>query len=267
MKRFLMFFAFCTTCIMVFCQTPPGDSFKDALVSLGISPALALMISAGAMIVLGQIIPQKWTAPLIWLEKVFYAITAGLHALNERTNRLSKNQRAVKQQAEGAKKHDTALLAKAKAAGMTLILLLTVTFANAQSPWSGFFKPVTTDAVYSQLSVKGTDDATSGSVWLFRPSATLTAMAIDFSEKPALSKSLSSVGFGLSYGKFTTIDDKAYCTWSANALLLTSIKLGEVESTALGAALTVDVFNKFIGAGVGYLDKSFMFLTTISVSF
>lgn len=80
-------------------------------------------------------------------------------------------------------------------------------------------------------------------------------------------QTLSSVGTGVSYGNFTQVNGQPYCNYSLNAALLTQIKLDGVTSTNFGAAITGDVFNKFIGAGVGYIDKHVLFLTSVSVSF
>jgi hypothetical protein len=100
---------------------------------------------------------------------------------------------------------------------------------------------------------------------LFRPAFVLTAFAIDFSEKPAALTSLTSAGLGISYGKFST--DDAYCYYSVNALLLTEYKFGGTESVKVGAAITVDAYNKLIGAGVGYINGHVMPLITLSHSF
>jgi hypothetical protein len=63
------------------------------------------------------------------------------------------------------------------------------------------------------------------------------------------------------------VDGKAYCNYSVNACLLTEVSLSGEISTSFGAAITADVFNKIIGAGVGYLDKHPMLLLTVSYSF
>jgi predicted small secreted protein len=106
---------------------------------------------------------------------------------------------------------------------------------------------------------------TTNMQFLFRPTITLTAFAIDFSNKPAALTSLTSAGLGISYGKFSTID--AYCYYSVNALLLTEYKFGGTESVKVGAAITVDAYNKLIGAGVGYINGHVMPLITLSHSF
>jgi hypothetical protein len=48
---------------------------------------------------------------------------------------------------------------------------------------------------------------------------------------------------------------------------LTSVEIGGAQTTKLGGAVTVDVFNKIMGLGIGYIDKKAMLLTTISYSF
>lgn len=160
-----------------------------------------------------------------------------------------------------------------KKAGMIIVLLLIVGTVNAQGPWSGFFKSTTAETVNQKISEKeiqlrtDAEVVSSESAWFFRPTVTLTAVAVDFSTKPVTTKSLSSVGMGISYGKFSVVNEKDYCNYSINALLLTGVALNDEMSTRIGGALTVDVFNKLIGFGAGYLDKSFMLLTTISYSF
>lgn len=167
-----------------------------------------------------------------------------------------------------AKRREKSLNSKYRLLILVAMLSIAGLSASAQSPWQDFFKPVTVNRVYDQLALRADQGATDESnVWLFRPAAALTAVAIDLSEKPAVNKSLSSVGIGISYGKFSDIENKAYCTYSINALLLTAIEIGGTQSTTIGGALTVDVFNKLIGGGVGYINNSFMLLTTLSYSF
>jgi len=136
------------------------------------------------------------------------------------------------------------------------LLLFVATSVSAQK-FEGFFKPVTVETV----KAKGLfDDAT----WLFRPNVAMTAIAFNFKSKE--NYSLNSAGFGLSLSKFTVVNEQSYCQFSVNASLLTSVKLNETASTSFGGSLTVSVFNKLVGAGIGYIDKSLVFLTTISYS-
>ena len=144
----------------------------------------------------------------------------------------------------------------------SLLLTFAITI-NAQSPFKGFFKPVSTNLVFANQSaiLGGTD------IWLFRPSISLTAVAVQFGGGQPVMQTLSSVGTGISYGNFTQIDGKPYCNYSVNVALLTQIKIDGVTSANFGAALTGDVFNKLIGAGVGYIDKHVLLLTSVSISF
>jgi hypothetical protein len=160
---------------------------------------------------------------------------------------------------------------------MTIALLMFAITLNAQSSWHGFLKPINLvvqqDLQLRNANLKVTypnlEIATSNTLLLFRPSFSLTAFALDFSQKPATISSFSSIGFGISYGKFATdVDkDKAYCYYSVNALILTSYKVGSTESVKMGGAVTADVFNKLIGAGVGYINGHVMPLVTLSYSF
>jgi predicted small secreted protein len=156
---------------------------------------------------------------------------------------------------------------------LTIIALLMFAITlSAQSSWYGFgrgIKKVMQDQK-EQLAkeLRANPNITlslSTTQLLFRPVITLTAFAIDFSNKPATLASLTSAGFGLSYGKFSTED--AYCYYSVNALLLTEYKIGGTEGVKIGAAITVDAYNKLIGAGVGYINNHIMPLITISHSF
>lgn len=163
---------------------------------------------------------------------------------------------------------------------LIVALLLCIVTLNAQSPWRGFTKPVKSvireDAEQIRdknlLSVNkygfNSDSiiVAPDAYMFFRPAFIITFAAIDFYEKPAVVKSLESAGIGISYGKFSA-KDNGYCLYSINALLLTSYKVGGVESVKLGGAITADVFNKLIGGGVGYIDGRFMPLITISYSF
>lgn len=159
---------------------------------------------------------------------------------------------------------------------IVMLLFLAVTLC-AQSPWRGFIKPVKSvvevnnqelNEMRYKLVSSNSDSLiiTPTTYMLFRPALTITFAAIDLSEKPAVVKSLESAGVGISYGKFSA-KDNAYCYYSINALLLTSYKIGGVESVKIGGAITADIFNKFVGGGVGYIDGHFMPLITISHSF
>ena len=156
-----------------------------------------------------------------------------------------------------------------------LMIIASLMFAitiNAQNPWHGFGTGIkhVMEEQQEQLAKELRANPkfalpTTNMQFLFRPTITLTAFAIDFSNKPASLASLTSAGLGISYGKFST--DDGYCYYSVNALLLTEYKIGGNEGVKLGAAITVDAYNKLIGAGVGYIDSHIMPLITLSHSF
>jgi hypothetical protein len=147
------------------------------------------------------------------------------------------------------------------------LFLLFAVGLNAQvKPMKGFFTPVN-QVVRQDMKLLKAVNPDAKMLWLFRPSFSMTAVAFQFGGDKPLSKSLSSAGFGVSFGKFSTVSNEAYCYFSLNAAMLTQVNLSGSTSTSLGGSLTADVFNKFLGLGVGYLDKHFMLLTTISYSF
>lgn len=255
MKKLILSLSFLFLAIMAYCQT--DSTMVSTLTGFGLNSTVSWTIITLLGLIIGHFaVPEKWASVLIYVEKATLGLYTFLHWLNLKTNKVSRTQRTER---------DLELRGRLKKTLTMVALLLIVGSASAQSPWSGFFKPVKLDQI-NTISLKSTDEL-STYAWLFRPSATLTAVAIDFSSGSVKSQSLSSVGLGVSYGKFSTVEDKAYCTYSFNALLLTSVKIGDEQSAALGGAVTVDAFNKLVGFGVGYIDKSLMMLTTISYSF
>jgi hypothetical protein len=152
------------------------------------------------------------------------------------------------------------------------LLMFAITINAQQSHWNGFGKSIKhvmreqQEEFESQLRLGSTMAvAPTKTQLLFRPSISLTAFAIDFSDKPVALTSLTSAGFGLSYGKYSSTD--GYCYYSVNAQVLTSYKIGETQNVKVGAAITVDFYNKLAGAGVGYINNHIMPLITISHSF
>lgn len=148
-----------------------------------------------------------------------------------------------------------------------LALLLSVLLIGLMG-YSQMFKPLSKVVPY-EIKSKGISpvegDVILPSVWLPRIAASVSALSVNLSEKGAISKPLSALGFGCSYGKYVVANDKPYCMFSINALLITQIKVGEEYSPKLGGAVTFDVLNKFIGLGVGYVDKSALLLINVSL--
>ena len=145
-----------------------------------------------------------------------------------------------------------------------LLILLLPTLLHAQG-FRGFFQPA--DKAIELNTVRSVGAAPNMNTWMFRPNVFITASAIQFGGGEPVMVSFKSSGMGISYGNFTTVNDKAYCSYSVNASVLTSVILGGETSTEWGAAVTGDVFNKLIGVGVGYLDGHTLLLLTVSYSF
>jgi len=228
-----------------------NEQAREALEFFGLSPFWAGTIVSVFGVLITQFFPNKYAS-------FTYHIEALLHWFNEKTNRETEKQKLQRLNNETKIKYSGI-----KRTFYTLLTLLLLSGPMyAQSAWDGFFKPV--DEIYQPTQLKSTGESAE---WLFRPSVALVANAIDFSSKDPLSISLNSFGMGISYGKYTIVDDKPYCTYSFNGMLLTTIDIGGVTATQMGAALTVDVFDKRIGAGIGFINKSFMLLIPLSYSF
>lgn len=160
------------------------------------------------------------------------------------------------------------------------LLCFVVSLNAQQSPWRGFVRPVKQVVAEDLNEIKvenfnrmekyafNPDSiiVAPNAYMFFRPTTMITFAAIDFYEKPAIIKSLEIIGVGLSYGKYSA-DNSAYCEYSINGMLISSYKFGDKEGIKIGAAITADIFNKFVGGGVGYIDGKFMPLITISHSF
>jgi len=144
---------------------------------------------------------------------------------------------------------------------LILVTLLIAVNINAQN----LLKPLTTDMIMNKMELKTLGVGEVTNVWIPRISVAFTALAIDFSQKPVLSQSLSSVGFGMSFGRYSVINEKPYCDLSVNALLLTSIKIADIESTHLGIAATLGLFNNLINIGGGYINKKLLLLTMVAI--
>ena len=269
-KKILFIFSLLLIAAGVFCQT--NDELKDALTILGLSPTVVTIVLAGLGIV-GQFIPNKWYGVTLYLERLCYGIYLALHKVNEKLNNLSPKQKMLKVETDRRIKEATE---KLKGVGITVrsiitafILMFVLSAGVDAQKWDGFFKPA--DAVVKASIVKAADTDEVKPAWFFRPSVSLTAMAIDFSQDEPVSLSLSAMGFGISYGKFTTVNDQAYCNYSFNLALLTTMDFANSQETHMGVSGTVDVFNKLVGAGVGaYLDAGKvkpLLLMTISYSF
>jgi hypothetical protein len=247
----LLFFA-----LPVFCQE--ADGIKDALIALGVNPAIALIISLsiGTALIL-QAIPEKWAGPLRYVLLVCRLLTAIFTKIDDKLNNGSKKQKQSKRDIGNEPTIGQSLLRALNPDKPLLILaLLFGSFAlQAQDKaFDGFFKPLK-QVVNTELA-KENGEITTKPVIKFRTAFAISALAIELSEKTPVTKSFSAAGLGLSLGKYITNGENPYCQYSVNAGFLTTMDFADVTNTKLGFSLTGDVFNKVFGAGLGtYFDQ------------
>jgi hypothetical protein len=234
MKKFISLLFFAALNIAAFCSVSDSTAHA-ALVSAGLSSTVAWLIVTGIGLIFSHVaIPNKFAS-------ILYYIQLAITWINEKTNNGQ-----VKNFYKGA-------------SIILLFFMLSAGAANAQSPWSGFLKPIKENQVlknkmYSLTeSSDDTNSLTSGT-WLFRPSLSLTAVLVDLKTKDV--ETLNSVGTGISYGNFTTTDGTAYCNYSFNASILTQVTISGTTTANFGGAISADVFNKTIGLLIGYLGTS-----------
>jgi hypothetical protein len=242
MKRFILTLFFVTLAVAAFCQVDDGG-LKDALINIGINPSWALVASILFTTIVLQVIPQKWAGVTHLLRNIFYGIYLFLKKVDEKLNNVSKSQKLK------------------KAAGV-VILLLAVSAINAQS-FSGFLKP--SDQVVKSIVLRDDGQEVIKPILLFRPYVAMTAQAYNLKDKTV--GFLNGAGFGLSYGKYTPVNDKAWCNWSVNATLLTQVSIGDVMEAKVGPAVSLGLLDNLFSAGVGYVDKKVLLLFGVGYTF
>lgn len=137
-----------------------------------------------------------------------------------------------------------------------IILLAFITFAvtaASQSPWDGFFKPFGVQAFDKRVAVKGLVKAVNPSVWVFRPAVELSAMKLTYDKNSKLwsSASFTSVGLGVGYQHYITVDELPYNNFGFNLLMLYNAIPTETAEAGISIAGTVSAL-KFIDIGIGY---------------
>lgn len=131
---------------------------------------------------------------------------------------------------------------------VVVLMLLSWTLAGfSQSPWKGFFKPVTNDKVFMSNLTVGT------SVWKFRPTVNVVAQKYTLTgdSKVFSVGTLSAGGIGVSYEHFIDIDGVPYNNFGINgALLINTDILAEVPVSPC-PYIGVQAL-QFLNLGVGY---------------
>ena len=154
----------------------------------------------------------------------------------------------------------------------TLILIFLLGGAglvcSAQGTSTPFFKPVPKD-LFKTVKISTNAAITPTSVWLFRPSAEITAIELVYNKttKKFDSSPLSSAGPGLSYQHYVDSNGVPFNDFGFNALLLIGTDITQISPATLAVAGTVNynVFN--VGAGYNCGLKTFFILTGITLKF
>lgn len=274
MKKLLFICVALLLCsVAVFSQTD-GGGFKEALESLGVSPGIATIVSILLLTVVGKLIPNKWADPLVYLEKVLWALYSGLHSLNESANNLSPKQRMLKEENEEKLRKVNNYAAKEFGLGITvrklvvaiLLLFMVGAVGNAQSPFTGFLK--SSNQAMQLVLVKAADEGqpvTNITRTMFRPYVGVVGQAYNFKEKTT--GSFVASGLGGTWGKFSMVNDKAYCNIAVNVALLTQLQIGEITKTELGILGSVGFFDNLFNVGLGYVNKSPQLLFGLGYNF
>jgi hypothetical protein len=147
---------------------------------------------------------------------------------------------------------------------LLLCLVVFMTTVQAQQPRAKFFAPVPTDLFKSGVK------AVNPSVWLLRPTATVTAIQLNWNRvtKSFDASALSSAGLGVSYAHYIEANGLPYNNFSLNALLLLGASLENPEPANMSFALTGSFIN-FVSLGglYNFSNKSFGILTGVLIKF
>lgn len=165
-------------------------------------------------------------------------------------------------------------------AAMIAVLLSLSLGANAQGPFTGFFKPAAANPdIYQMVRVSkamktGTltadfDQPIINRKWLIRPTVGVVAKAFTYNKdlKELESSTLNKVGFGMGYQSYEEINGQAYNTFGVNALLLFDSDF-DMSKLNFTAALTAHAL-KLVDVGIArdFGLKQWLLLTGITYSF
>ena len=129
------------------------------------------------------------------------------------------------------------------------------------NPWNGFFRPV--DKSLFNISSAREGQGQGQSVWLFRPTVEITALQLIPSAAPGKMfdvSSFQSVGMGLSYQHFISVDGLPYNNYGFSFLLLFDAIPRETVALNISPTVTVSAL-KIMNFGAGYhfgLKKPFL---------
>jgi len=136
-----------------------------------------------------------------------------------------------------------------------IVLLAFIAFAVtaiAQSPWDGFFRPMSIQHFDKMVAHKGIK-ADVPRLWAFRPAVEISAMKLSYNKdsKQWSSSSFTSVGMGIGYQHYIYVDESPYNNFGFNILMLYNAVPTETAEAGISLAGTVSAL-KFIDIGIGY---------------
>jgi hypothetical protein len=202
-----------------------------------------LLVALGA---LNGFLQTNAGKPIDWVQLVLFVSLATISfVIGKSPNLLTKTSEQVT--SENAKT-GTVVKALALLIGLSLIC----NFSQAQNPFKGFFKPVTIESQSQRKSAISITDVAITPNWLFRPTWSINALKLQSDGKQTFSSEFTSPAIGISYQEFTTVNEKPYCQFAVNGLVLFNIDKTTQSPINLGAAVTVGVFNNIISVGAGY---------------
>lgn len=147
-----------------------------------------------------------------------------------------------------------------------LAMILATTMSFSQNLWKGFWKPVTSDAVFmsSLRSDIGTYD------WKFRPTFNVIATKLTLTGDAKVFNvgTLNAAGVGISIQHFIDVDGVPYNNFGVNAMLMLNTDINTEVDIAPSPFIGVQALQYFNG-GVGYDTglKKIFFALGISYSF
>ena len=136
-----------------------------------------------------------------------------------------------------------------------LIFLLLGLSCYGQTPFKGFFRPLDRSLFQTEQTIDGNIKADEGtSIWLMRPSFTISAMEITLSKENGKVfdiASLTKAGFGLSYSHFISVNNLPYNNYSINGMVLFNIVPTETTALNISPTIAIHAF-EFVDFGIGY---------------
>ena len=255
-----LFFLFAGLAV-VFCQ-PTNSDLSDALASLGISGGLATFIVTVLAVVIGKIWPQKWTDPLAIIIKFAKVLIIALEWLNDKVNNGNKVQKFDAKNIKPVGKKETLKGSISKAwltIGIVALFLALPLTSQAQSKWSGFFKPVTSE---NFTLAKGTGQVNQ---FLIRPAVDISATQTFFVDKQIKTQPLIGAGVGVSYLHFKDVTTEPYNDYGINAMAL--FNMTDAGNVTISPAATFSYQKISFGAGYNFADKRLFVLTGITLTF